>query len=74
MSHRRFEGELELGFDWRAILAFLRRNIWPLRFAMGGGSHSFWVFGLGFKAFETTSHSRLEDAFQEVCTEDSFTG
>jgi hypothetical protein len=32
-----------------------------------GLSHSLCVFGLGFKAFETTSRPRLKDTFQEAC-------
>jgi hypothetical protein len=37
------------------------------------GCPTLFVFSLGFEAFETTSRSRLKDAFQEACTEDSFT-
>src|SRR5436309_2017631 len=67
MSNRRFKGESELGLDW---CAFRRRNIWPLRFAKGAFQPSLCLLAWASRLFETTSRPRLQDAFQEACTED----
>src|ERR1700722_17635507 len=73
MLHRRFKSELESGVDWsrnpgipaaKHLAAPVRQRSCP---------HSRHVFVLGFQASETTSSSRLEDAFQEVYMEDYFT-
>jgi len=74
MLHRRFKSELESGVDWS-------RKSWPSAGETFGRSGSPGAVPLllcllvwGFKASETTSRSRLEDAFQEVYMEGSFTG
>jgi hypothetical protein len=74
MFHRRFKSELESGLIGGAILGLQAakhlaapvRQEGPVPLSLS----LFWAF----KASETTSRSRIEDAVQEVYMEDSFTG
>jgi len=73
MLHRRFKSDLESGVrldaqSWPSTGETFGRSGLP-----AGLAHTRCVFVLGFKDSETTSRSRLEDAFQEVYMEGSFT-